>query len=298
MPDTLSAATLRATLAGPIAVRALREGARGTVRAVFDRSFYVSLDAGWTCVGPEGLGPGPLNLLCGPWSADTAPPSALRPGDPTRVDNSILRAGAFAIPLAAAQPWHPGQPGVWNEKTLSRGLAAFAEALPIFLPSDGLARLLRSSEESDQLAPAVAAAQAPVQYLAWLLETSGSGTIPDIEADRLVPLMGLGPGLTPSGDDYLGGVMIALALTKRADLRDRVWQALERHLIACTSDISRAHLAAAAEGFGSAALHDLLAAVLTGATHAISPAITSVAAIGHTSGWDALAGAITVLRAA
>ena len=36
---------LQATLVGPVAARALRDGAHGTVRAVFERSLYVAIDA-------------------------------------------------------------------------------------------------------------------------------------------------------------------------------------------------------------------------------------------------------------
>jgi len=58
-----------------------------------------------------------------------------------------------------------------------------------------------------------------------------------------------------------------------------------------TGTISRAHLACAAAGEGSASLHDLLAALLTADAAAIAAAVTALAAIGHSSGWDMLAGA-------
>jgi hypothetical protein len=111
-------------------------------------------------------------------------------------------------------------------------------------------------------------------------------------------LIGLGPGLTPSGDDYLGGLLIALSLIGRTRLRDRLWQALEPLLVRRTGDISRAHLAAAAGGLGNSALHAVLCAILAGRTDVISVAVASIAGVGHTSGWDALAGSIAGLRAA
>ena len=105
-------------------------------------------------------------------------------------------------------------------------------------------------------------------------------------------LIGLGPGLTPAGDDFVGGAMIALRVcgTTAGDaaLADRVaaWAlplAKER-----SSRISRAHLECAAEGEGHEALHDLLC---TGdATH-----LERLAGIGHTSGLDAAAGALLSL---
>ena len=68
-------------------------------------------------------------------------------------------------------------------------------------------------------------------------------------------------------------------------------------LSADTTALSAAHLAAAAEGFGSAALHELLRAIVAGDAAAMPERLSAVAAIGHSSGWDALAGAAAVLAA-
>jgi hypothetical protein len=91
-------------------------------------------------------------------------------------------------------------------------------------------------------------------------------------------------------------MLVALALAGRTEVRDRLWQALEPVLAVYTGDISRAHLSAAAEGLGSAVLHELLNDMLEGRSEAIPSALAAVATIGHTSGWDTLAGALAVLR--
>mgnify|MGYP002278934842 FL=1 len=110
-------------------------------------------------------------------------------------------------------------------------------------------------------------------------------------------LIGLGPGLTPSGDDFLGAVMLALHALGRRDLGD----SLRADLLPCapqaTNTISLSHLRAASRGYGAAALHDALAAVVTGDESAIIDAATRLGGIGHTSGWDALAGAVCTLDA-
>ncbi|MEE9273883.1 MAG: DUF2877 domain-containing protein, partial [bacterium] len=60
--------------------------------------------------------------------------------------------------------------------------------------------------------------------------------------------------------------------------------------------ISRAHLACAARGEGAAALHETLAALLgPDPEAALAAPLGTLDAIGHTSGWDALAGAAAVL---
>ena len=101
------------------------------------------------------------------------------------------------------------------------------------------------------------------------------------EAEKLI---GLGPGLTPSGDDYFGGMLIALRLLGRGGQADALWRWLEPRLESRTSAISAAHLRAAAQGEGHEALHEAL--------HGDATRLDSV---GHCSGWDALAGAGAVL---
>lgn len=117
-------------------------------------------------------------------------------------------------------------------------------------------------------------------FLQWL---SGSGAPDDA-------LIGLGPGLTPAGDDFIGGAMIALRMFGRAEAADRIaaWAlplAKER-----TSRISRAHLECAAQGEGHEALHHWLAAP-NAANYAW------LGRVGHTSGLDAAAGAVLAISA-
>lgn len=295
---------------GPIAARVLRPGARGSVRAVFERSFYVELDTGWAAIGAAGLGAGPLVLECEGWPPGChglgcqglgcrglgchgpALPAVLRAGDVARVDATRLAAGEVAITLDGAAPWAPARLGAWDTASLGRGLAAADAALVRLAPCDGLALL--AAGDGFQRPALLAAAQAPLAHLAQLVGQRTAAA--PIDAARLAPLIGLGPGLTPSGDDYLGGLFVALSLVGRRRLRDRLWQAVEPLTVARTTAISRAHLAAAAEGLGSAALHDALAAILSGATARVAAACAGLARLGHTSGWDGLAGALSVLR--
>ena len=284
----------RGGLVGPVALRVLGEGARGKVRAVFETSFYVSLDAGWAAIGPTRLGAGPLNLLCEVWSSAAPLAAQVRCGDSAWVEHGSLHAGALAIACAGAEPWWPEPPAPWHFASLARGLALATDNLAS-QPIAGLGLL--GLDSGDRPLPMLASAVAPLRYLDHLLRQDDAAARP-IAADAIAPLVGLGPGLTPSGDDYLGGVLVALAAIGRTGLRDRLWRALAPLLAQRTVDISRAHLAAAAEGFGSACLHRALNAILAGAADDIAVAIAALASVGHTSGMDALAGVLAVLRSA
>jgi hypothetical protein len=68
---------------------------------------------------------------------------------------------------------------------------------------------------------------------------------------------------------------------------DGLWRWLQPRLKQRTSAISAAHLAAAAAGEGHEVLHEILNGDLD---------VKKLDRVGHTSGWDSLAGAVAVLK--
>ena len=112
------------------------------------------------------------------------------------------------------------------------------------------------------------------------------------------PLIGLGPGLTPSGDDFLGGMLFALWHLNSAypsQFRhdtDSIGNLLE-YASSQTNQISYAILTDFTIGQGPLPFHDLVEAMLTGRPISkILDCVRLVIAIGHSSGWDMLAGFI------
>ena len=89
-------------------------------------------------------------------------------------------------------------------------------------------------------------------------------------------LAGLGPGLTPAGDDALAGILLVLGAHDRA----AAVAAADR---AMTNDIARAFLAWAARGQSIEPVHRLLAAAGPGAAAA---ALADLLRFGHSSGAD------------
>lgn len=290
--------SLRVSQIGCIAARALRDGAAGEVRSIFERSLYLTVDQQWICVGPAGLGMGPLNALCESWDANNPSTKWIGVGDRVAIhERTALVGHALAIEFAGAAEWSPEGPGSWTAASVVSGLSALAAALPDVLPAEGLALLLRPQSPAFP-PPVVATAQPAASYLADLVRvTVPQQTFRQIDPSLLAPLLGLGPGLTPSGDDFVGGGLIALDILGLTESRDQIWSAIAPLARTSTNDVSYAHLSAAADGQGSAAVHALLNDVMTGQNGQMAERIASVAAIGHTSGWDASAGAVTVLRA-
>jgi hypothetical protein len=297
MIEAMAPVRARATLVGSVAARALRENAAGVVHSVFERSAYVVFETQWVCVGPRGLGAGPLNVLCEPWVSSALLHSMLPAGAKARVTNATLELGRlFAVDRRDAETWLPKTRQKVVPARLASGLGALEVSLPNPLPTEGLARLIDPGMQEGAAPPIIVTARSVSACLAqWISASMAEATQP-LDAGRLAPLVGLGPGLTPSGDDFFGGALVALDHVGRPRLRDALWAVLSP-LAGNTTDVSRAHLDAAAEGFGSAALHDALAALCEGDVRAMPDRIAALTAIGHTSGWDALAGAVCVLRA-
>ncbi len=285
---------------GCLARQALQPGQRGRVSAVFERSFYVSLAGTEVCVGPPGLGAGPLNLRCRSTPRDGRA-GGLREGMAVLVGLRELRLPPnLAISFAEAAVWSPTPPGPWSVASLAAGLAALGALLPERLPGQGLGVLALPGRADSAAESAVAvAARGPAEALSAFLRDAmarnGDRTAPPVA--ELRALIGLGPGLTPSGDDLLGGALVALHLLGRPDLAEALWHGISGAVETGTHAISRAHLAAAARGLGGAALHAILNDLLTGKTDALATRLAAVDRIGHTSGWDALAGATIALSA-
>ncbi|HUZ30827.1 MAG TPA: DUF2877 domain-containing protein, partial [Xanthobacteraceae bacterium] len=108
-------------------------------------------------------------------------------------------------------------------------------------------------------------------------------------------LIGLGPGLTPSGDDFIGGLMVALHYLGFAEIAATIAGAVLPIASRDTNTISAQLLRCAATGQAASTLFDILKAILTG--DSIEAGLDAIDAIGHTSGWDSLAGAALVCRA-
>ena len=108
-------------------------------------------------------------------------------------------------------------------------------------------------------------------------------------------LAGLGPGLTPAGDDYLVGLMAGLRVwpgplenggLSPPEVCRIIFEAAEGR----TTLLSRAFLRSAKEGLFGENWHELLAALVRGDAIGIQRAARRVLSSGATSGADALAG--------
>ncbi len=158
-----------------------------------------------------------------------------------------------------------------------------------------------------RFAMALAASGAPVR------EASATAPLPDASvraaAEALVGLLGLGPGLTPSGDDVVMGVLAALVwqawpgACAPAGLLSKAWveelaRSVRQAAPRCTNRISARLLWHAAAGVLYAPAMRVGAALMAGDPDAVRREAPCLLAIGSTSGADLavglLAGALCV----
>ena len=248
---------LTARLAGRFARDALALG-EGEVCAQFRRGVYLRMPGEkYACVGDAALGCGPLNAL---------------------VEGFVAPALGERLAVEVEALWTPPP----APEHASPDLAALQAAARARIPEEGLGCLVVDEHNglSGHAQPALDALER------WLVGNA--------LGEEAAMLIGLGPGLTPSGDDYLGGVMLALHHVHRQPQARGLWRWLEPRL-SRTSGISAAHLAAAAAGEGHEALHEALSHLFQ-RRPGWPAALDRLDAIGHCSGWDVLAGFAAVAR--
>ena len=285
---------------GPVAAEILHQDGEAEVAAVFERSAVIMTTHGFMTLGGEALGNGPLNVLL---SAAVGPLDWLRLGIAReakgRVQRGTLHIGdQFALASHASPVW---QPPPWPQATrgaIKRSLVHLQEMDISAWPPEGLSRLIiaRQTDGTDRSARAAAPT---ITDLVRMLP-------PAIASQRAAPaliraatlLVGLGPGLTPSGDDLLGGLFLALTAIGRTTLRDTLWDALAPEMDILTTGLSGAHVAAAADGLGGERVHLALNALLSNDAALLPAHIASLRAIGHCSGCDTLSGIVLALTAA
>ena len=266
--------------------------------AVFRRSFYVAFGDDVVCLGSPRLGLGPLNLLCARRDDVAWAEEGVAVGADVVCARTTLDVGSgLRFDFATADVWRPPDAIAASAARVRIGLALVADSVRQRRPG-GLGTFLarfaadvddRAQEADDALLrAALPAIDALREEVAAML--SDAAPSPSVTA-----LIGLGPGLTPSGDDFLGGLMIALHHFGRHDVSRRVAAAVLPVAARETSLISAAYLRCAARGEGARVLFDVLDCIAGGDGTVLEARLDAIDAVGHTSGWDALAGILIVL---
>ena len=274
-----------------------------SVQSVYRSVVNVTTADGLLTVASPAAGGLPNGMLAdlGPdWRA-----IGVHPGMVVRADDATITVpgAGLEIRFEAAPRWSPrfpapaGATDVGTERWRRRA-AATRRIAQARASSGGLGPLLGGARRAEALAVRddrsviIDVARPVLTRLALALETGDR----DDAARAAAQLIGLGPGLTPSGDDVLVGIesaLHALAQPSAGFLAPALGDVETR-----TTGLAATLLRHAAAGEFAERLHILLSALLGSDDERVPAAIERAVAWGATSGTDCLLGVLVGLDAA
>ena len=201
------------------------------------------------------------------------------------------------LALEQAMVWRPSLPRTTEASLaeLGRAAEALAAAVPELEAPRGLGLLLGGGTPDFPLGNARA-------HMVRVAQMVSGGDMDGLAA-AIAGLIGLGAGLTPSGDDFLAGIAFATRLGEaaQAGLRPHgqaIREAIRKAIPQKTNRVSAALLSDATQGFGFRAMHELSAALAARRDGEALEAARRLTALGHSSGWDLLVGLLAGLAGA
>jgi hypothetical protein len=284
---------LTITQIGAAVYQHLAAGERGVVLAALpDVAYLRTASAEILWLASDGT---PMHRRC---ARVGIPLPRLKAGAPFNVDEHGLRIGpGVLLESTAASLWQPC-PIKTGEVVRLAELPGRVRTLTLILDcaqAPGLGQFIPQivhdkSEPVTTTDDPVLLRAKPLVLNAADAFRKGDGERAALCADALV---GLGAGLTPSGDDFLGGLLFGASALRTGYPGSRFVdvEIPVKTYRARTHPISFTLLCDHASGHAIAPLHSIVNGILTGASiESIRPAVLQLVHVGHSTGWDTLAG--------
>lgn len=286
---------------GKLAVHRLRHSARWRVCGVYRCCIYCQDDTGEIiCIGTDLVDRGPFAVIGK--SFRPLLETAISPGDVLHVEDESIRFSDFRrfIDLSRADIWNVtfmSCPTVGSclEKDIEllESLAcryAPAESLGVLIPD-----IFSGSFRDQQRAPSLSRVlhERVAGVMKRICDDLDSDDHKTGEVDpngRLSALVGIGYGLTPSGDDFCCGLVLGVARMQKGREAERLALRLRRKAERKTTLISLAYF----KSLAGTCVSETQALLLSefGNSHGkdLRKILQKTAGQGSTSGWDMLAG--------
>ena len=266
-------------------------GFRGRVHSVFERVINLESDCGqlWTLAG-RGFDNAPNTLIVD--TPELAHFAIARGASCARLDHDELRIGAsLRVAFGAASGWRES-PLVYPIDVSA--LRTNLRQIEFALAKDGTAGGFLPASEFES-ASLRAANTLLKQQATRLVDALSHGDLV-AAGESAIKLVGLGPGLTPSGDDYLTGLFAVLNIQGSPAYRFRgfcnaIVATAEADKL--TNAISFSALKMAAEGRVRESIVTLLRDLMYGKASSLNASLSRVLAIGSTSGTDIVSGIVS-----
>lgn len=296
---------LEATSVGSTAARSLNQDRIGQVHSVFTRVVNV-LTSGNRLISVVGadVGNGPINIVTNlPQSMSMTSIGIRKNHEVLNVDGlMVLGKNILIISTKNAKEWKPQRifrgGSLLAVKKIRDNLMTMKEVTCAYGRIGGLAQLIECVEEgrldkfaSRELNPF---AWRALPHLSMLMKTIRTGDYQDIKRSAQ-ELVGLGPGLTPSADDVLSGLMASLTLiSENLNIFGDLVSEVNKSIISCiqgkTTLISQEFLMHAAVGEANEPILALIEKIVTARPNEVEEATKHVLAIGEASGTDVVLG--------
>lgn len=292
--------SLRASSVGAEASRRLRDGVTGHVHSVFDGALNIVYPRGIVSVVARPKGRGPLNVVL---SGRSPPPlkGLAEPGSNVSLERDLLRIGdRLHVGIGRARLYTT--PARFPRRTLNLGrirknISVAEDLIRTSGHLDGLGGLvfpLASERLPERLAqsPFVPRALPEVFSLSRRLrEGDMAGAVHTAKN-----LIGLGVGLTPSGDDLLSGVLVALVLGSKNGLNtpdgiQKFASEVANGALGRTTLLSQNYLEQASAGCANEVVQDFVEDLYTGSPDQLRRSLAHLIDFGATSGTDIALGA-------
>lgn len=222
------------------------------------------------------IGAGPFSIVV---DEERPFPNTINPATPIHKSANSLHIGPLQVDLRSAQLWQPHPP--WH---LLHEHHQWLTSLPELKTA--------VAQQQDRLTTGSPANFAS-QFQAAAAVMNAAIAHPDAAGleTAVTQLAGLGPGLTPAGDDLLLGMLLGLWATRPEAVVVELAERVVETAVPRTTQLSAAWLKAAAEGEAWSAWHDFLQALLAGDNWHYS--FHHILNNGATSGIASLLGFIT-----
>lgn len=284
------------TRLGSLTRACLTTGQRGKVLAAFSKAIYLLTDADelfWIATDAT-----PMHRRC---AQTLSPLPGLVAGSPFHVqDQRLVVSPDFIFDIDLSSAWsEPYLNSLADIAELPSRIHSFFSYLDLsqakgfgnFIPQ------IFSLSTANFTDPVLCHAQPLVLEIASACREHQPDRIPSL-AEKLI---GLGAGLTPSGDDFLGGMFFALHQLQAAypESSFAVYSIplepyhSQTHLISFTllNDLTHGHAVAP--------LHHIVNSLLSGDSfETVEPYFSQLTRIGHSTGWDLLTGLLVGLLTA
>ena len=287
---------------GSVAQKRIQGKRSGVVRSVFNRTLILMTRREEAiCVVRRDVPINPTNIVTDLQKNIDFTDLGFEIDTPFSISNDLLRIGdKLVVSLADAKVWNPVFPrNIRSRERVQENLGFVVELVERNGNLTGLGELIPFLEEildgrdcKLNLSNMYARAAAP--RIVGLIQGIQKGDLTNVRKNA-EDLFGLGPGLTPSADDMLAGVMLGLlALTESNRRRIDYILDINRIIVAGAAKKTNWYscdlLTHASRGLGSQPLMRLLQVVLTGERIEISKAVRKVLSVGATSGTDTVLG--------